>query len=152
MTKRRATVTGKVTHIFAHRFVVETSEGPMLSDLTPHGAEKYVLNVGDQVELDGELKPSELKVSRLTCKGKSTTIGEPHKKDHPFVEPAVAREAARQAGFEAIGEPRRKPKHFEVLGRKNGEFCELHIELNGKLRKTKSVIDEDKWADAMRSA
>ena len=123
----------------------------MLADLTPHGAEQVALKIGDQIELEGELKPSELKVSRLTCKGKSTTIGEHHKTSHPFVEPAVARESALQAGFEAIDEPRRKPKHFEVLGRKNGEFCELHIELNGKIRKTKPIVDEDKWADAMRS-
>ena len=33
----------------------------------------------------------------------------------------------------------RKPKHFEVLGKKGAEFEELHIELDGGVRKTRHV-------------
>lgn len=123
----------------------------MLADLTPRGREKITLQIGDQVTLEGELKPSELKVLRLTCEGKSFDIGPRDNEDHhPSVAPERAREFARAAGFEAIGEPRRKPKHFEVLGRNDGKFFELHIALNGQIRKAKPVTDDAKWAEEMR--
>ena len=46
-----------------------------------------------------------------------------------------------------MGEPRRKPKHFEILGRDAaGDLVELHVELEGTLRKTRPVDDADpKW-------
>ena len=47
-----------------------------------------------------------------------------------------------------IAEPRRKPKHFEILGRDAaGGYVELHIELAGALRKTRPLDRADpKWA------
>jgi len=153
MSEQQKTVTGNVTHIFAHRFVVETDKGPVLADMTPHGSEQIALQIGDRATLMGEMKPSELKVSRLTCGGKTVQIEHKKKDDHhhPQVDPAVARQSARKAGFEPIGEPRRKRKHFEVIGRRNGKLCELHIELDGQIRKTKPLHDEHKWADVLRS-
>ena len=38
--------------------------------------------------------------------------------------------------FKVLGGPRRKPKHIEVLGRRKGEVCELHIEFEGRIRKS----------------
>ena len=114
MSEQHETMTGTVTHIFAHRFVVETDKGPVLADITPHGSEQIALRIGDRATLTGEMKPSELKVSRLICGGKTVQI-EHKKKDghhHPHADPDIARESARIAGFEPIGEPRRKPKHF----------------------------------------
>ncbi|MET0904463.1 MAG: hypothetical protein ABWY10_00185 [Tardiphaga sp.] len=144
-------VHGKITHVFGHRFVVETSKGAVLADITPKGLEQHQLRIGEQVELSGEMKPSELKVSRLTS-GK-TTIEIAHKKphdDHPHAEPGDAIKAARKAGYEALGEPRRKPKHFEVLGRRDNKLTELHIELDGHIRKEKPVAHDDpKWAAAI---
>jgi hypothetical protein len=94
-------------------------------------------------------------VSRFTCGSQSVEI-EQKKKDHHDhhgpADPKVALASARTAGFEPVGEPRRKPKHFEVLGRRNGVYSELHIELDGRIRKTKPVHDDDKWAAALRSA
>jgi hypothetical protein len=146
-------ITGKVTHVFGHRFVVETSRGAVLADLTPRGAEQHALRIGDVVGLWGETKPSELKVSRLMV-GKTTVTIEHNKKPHdhhPRAEPGDAMRAARDAGFEPLGQPRRKPKHFEVLGRRNHELTELHIELNGHIRKMKPVEDVDpKWSEALR--
>lgn len=114
-------ITGKVTHVFGHRFVVETDRGAVLADLTPKGAEQHSLRIGEVVKPQGEMKPSELKVSLLTA-GK-TTITIEHKKKphdhHPHAEPDEALKAARAAGFEPLGEPLRKPKHFEVLGRRD---------------------------------
>jgi hypothetical protein len=124
-------ITGKITHVFCHRFVVETSQGSVLADLTPKGAEQHAVRVGEVVTLSGEMKPSELKVSRLAV-GK-TKIKIEHKKKphehHPHAEPNIAMKAARDAGFEPLSQPRRKPKHFEVLGRRNHELTELHVEV-----------------------
>jgi len=56
-------------------------------------------------------------------------------------------------GFEVVGNPRRKPKHFEILGRDAaGDFVEMHIELGGALRKTRPVEKDDpKWATELRN-
>jgi hypothetical protein len=62
----------------------------------------------------------------------------------------VAIEAVTRHGFKVIAEPRRKPKHFEILGRSaNGEVLEFHVELNGDIRKRKPAdIHEPKWTSA----
>jgi hypothetical protein len=146
-------LTGKITHVFGHRFVVETSQGAVLADITPKGVEKHTLRVGEDVSLWGEMKPSELKVSRLTA-GK-TTITIEHKKKphdhHSHAESDDAIRAARDAGFEPLGQPRRKPKHFEVLARRNDRLTELHIELDGHIRKMKPIESHDpKWSEALQ--
>jgi hypothetical protein len=145
-------ITGRISHVFAHRFVVETDEGPVLADITPKGLEQHALRVGETVELTGEMKPSELKVSRLTT-GKTIVVidkKKPHHRDD-HADPDDALKAAREAGFETLGEPRRKPKHFEVLGRRDQALMELHIELDGHIRKMKPVDAVDpKWAEALR--
>jgi hypothetical protein len=138
----RSRLSGKITHIFAHRFVVQTPRGAVLADVTPHGVDVVKLRIGADVELEGEQKPSELKVVRFTCDGVSVEIEHKKKHDHDHHEPAdpeVAIEAARAAGFEPIGKPRRKPKHFEVASRRNGQDYELHIELSGRIRKARLV-------------
>ena len=43
------TVTGKVTHIFGHRFVVKTGDGDLLADLTPKGLDQIALRLNDDV-------------------------------------------------------------------------------------------------------
>lgn len=144
-------VTGTVTDIFAHRFVLETPEGRLLADLGPKGAERISLARGETVTLTGEMKPSELKVGRFARAG-----GEPvaieHGKPHDAHEPAdsaAALKAAEALGYRVAAEPRRKPKHWEVLGRKaEGDFAELHVELDGSLRKTKPA-EREKWGEAM---
>ncbi len=57
-------LSGEVTDIFAHRFVVKTEAGKILADLGPKGAEQVTLREGDKVTLSGEMKPSELKIHR----------------------------------------------------------------------------------------
>src|SRR6476620_4499615 len=121
---RTVTVAGKVTHIFGHRFVVQTDRGPVLADITPRGLEQIELHLGDSVELLGEKIPSELKVALFTRDGRTVTIA--HKEKHHDhlgnADPKVALNAARAAGFATLGEPRRKPKHFEVLGKRDAAF------------------------------
>jgi len=150
-------VCGTITHVFGHRFVVKTKEGDVLADVTPHGLDTITLKIGDKVTLEGEMKPTELKVFHFTCAGKTVAIE--HKKKHhdhhhhhEAADPAVVVAAAREAGFKVFGEPRRKPKHFEVLGAKKGAFVELHIELDGHIRKSKPVAkSDDKWSSELRA-
>jgi hypothetical protein len=59
------TVSGKITHVFGHRFVITTEQGDVLADLTPSGLEHIALNLNDDVTREGEMKPTELKVVRL---------------------------------------------------------------------------------------
>jgi hypothetical protein len=150
------TISGKITHVFGHRFVVKSEEGDVLCDITPHGADEITLRVNDKVTLQGEMKPTELKVSKFTRANKTFEIE--HKKKHHghhhegFADPAIVIKAARKAGFKVLGEPRRKPKHFEVLGVKKGAAVELHVELDGHIRKSKPVDkDGDKWSDELRA-
>ena len=138
-------VSGRIAHVFAHRFVVQSPDGAVLADLTPHGAELVDLQIGATVELEGDMKPSELKVTRFRSEGRSVTIEHKKKPDHKHHKPAdptVALEAVRAAGFEPSGTPRRKPKHFEIDGRRDGKHYELHVELDGRIRKTKPAGED----------
>lgn len=163
---RERIITGTIAHVFGHRFVVEAASGFVLADLTPHGAETIKLRVGDKVTLEGEMKPTELKVFAFTTGGKTVRIehGPKHHhhhdhdhdhRHHDDADPAVAIEAAKAAGYAVLDEPRRKPKHFEVLARKKGskrKLEELHVELDGHIRKVKPVEAGDhKWAAAVSS-
>jgi hypothetical protein len=146
-------ISGMVTDIFAHRFVLKTKDGTLLGDLTPHGAAEVELHVGDAVDIEGEQKPSEIKVSKITHAGRTIVIAhKPPKHDdkhidhHPHADPAPVLAAAKAAGYRIVGEPRRKPRHFEVLGRNGNGFHELHIELDGHIRKSTSLDSDDhKW-------
>ncbi len=161
------TLSGEVTDIFAHRFVVSTDTGKILADLGPKGLEQVMLREGDKVTLSGEMKPSELKVHTIQ-KASGPKIVLEHKKPHPHhdhhhphhppheheeADPKQALKTAAANGFAIVGNPRRKPKHFEILGKDSaGEFVELHIELGGALRKTRPVGKADpKWAAELRN-
>jgi hypothetical protein len=61
----RTTVSGRVEHVFAHRFTVKTADAVILADLTPHGARHVPLKSGDDVVIEGEQKPSELRVETI---------------------------------------------------------------------------------------
>jgi hypothetical protein len=147
------TIAGEITHVFGHRFVVQTDREPVLADITPRGLEQIELRIGDSVELTGEKKPSELKVTRLTRDGRTVTIAHKekhHGHHHHDADPKEALKAARAAGYATLGDPVRKPKHFEVLGKRDARFTELHIELDGHIRKMKPVDRHDpKWAHAI---
>jgi hypothetical protein len=145
-------VTGKVTDVFGHRFVVMTATGKVLANLGSKVAADVLISEGDQVELLGKMRRlTELKVSQIAANGGHFIIVEP-KKQHPshYVEadskPAI--ETVNVGGFTMVGFPRRKSKHFEILGRdKAGLLLELHLELDGALRKAKRVASTDrKWA------
>jgi hypothetical protein len=148
----RLAISGRIIHVFGHRFVVQTDTGTVLADLTPKSAEQIALRIGDEVKLVGEMKPTELKVTRYSSADATTEIEHKKKPDaHHDADPRKALQAARAAGFDPLGEPRRKPKHFEVLGQRDKQLTELHIELDGHIRKTKPADRHDpKWHDALR--
>ena len=136
------TTSGVVGDIFAHRFVLRTDNGAILADLGPKGAAMIDLKAGDYVTVEGEQKPSELTVRRLKRGSESFALphGEKHRHESDDADPAIAKRAAAEAGLRLVGEPRRKPKHFEVLGRdENGKLVELHVDLDGQVRKRRAA-------------
>jgi hypothetical protein len=145
-------LSGQVTDIFAHRFVVKTKEGKVLADLGPKGAERVPLREGDRVDLIGDMKRSELKVHSIARNGARPVLvehpGKPHPPHELEADPKPALKTVEANGFTVLGKPRRKPKHYEILGRDSaGDMVELHIELDGALRKTRPVHEGDpKWA------
>ena len=148
MNKR--TACGEITDVFAHRFVLRTAAGTILADLGPKGDEQVALAVGDSVEISGTMTRSELKVARL-IRGETAIDFEHGKRPSDAcddVDPQLAYKAAGENGLTVVALPRRKPKHFEVLGRDDtGDFVELHIDLDGRLRKSKPGDAADaKWA------
>jgi hypothetical protein len=153
-----STLTGEVTDIFAHRFVVLTKTRKILADLGPKGAEQVALRLGDKVTMSGEMKASELKVHKIQKEG-GPTIGLDHKKprrrhheEHDDADPKLALETVRRQGFSVAAGPRHKPRHFEILGKDSrGDLVELHLEFGGALRHARAATKDDpKWADEMR--
>ena len=149
-------VAGTVTAVFAHRFVIESKGSKHLADVGPEAVKQIDLKEGDKVTVTGEQKPSEIKVTEIVKAG-GTPIRIEHKKKHDheephaFRDPKAAIEAVTQHGFKVIAEPRRKPKHFEILGRSaKGEVLEFHVELDGDIRKRKPAdLHEPKWKSAV---
>ena len=134
-------VTGTVAALFAHRFTLDTAAGPVLADLGPRGAALIALAPGEAVTLTGERKPSEIKVTSVRRGTQSVDI--PHGDKGGDLAPvpvAPVLAAVERAGLRPVGEPRRKPKHFEVLARDaEGRHHELHVEFDGTVRKRKPV-------------
>ena len=143
-------LTGTVQHVFAHRFTVETNGTVHLADLTPKGLERFPLSIGLPVTLEGERRPSEIKVTQIAAAGREPIRIEHKKPQHQpkpdhTADPATALAAVSSAGWTVKGEPRRKPKHVEILARKgDGAWTELHVDYAGSVTKTKDA-DPDKW-------
>jgi hypothetical protein len=130
---------GTIRDVFGHRFVLSTEDGPVLADVGPHAPEAVRLTCGAQVMITGEQTPSEIKV-HLFQSGSGETIKIPHKskKKQPQEgdrDSEIAVQAAFDAGYTVQGEPKRKPKHFVLHAIRGGHHYELHIMLNGDIRK-----------------
>ena len=151
---------GRVADVFAHRFVLETANGRVLADLTPRGMDRLKLREGDEIEIVGERKPSEIKVRRVIRGGKAIEIDDgPPKPDHHAphhhaeADPEQALRGARAGGFKPVGRPSRRPKHYEILARnEQDDFVELHVDFDGHVRKARSLAPGDpRWDDEMRA-
>lgn len=133
------TITGTVWAVFGHRLAIKGKEGRSLADLGPKGAEGIVIALGDTVSIKGERKPTEIKVTSITLKdGTVHEIAWP-KKPHDEADPTAALAAVKAEGYAVEGEPKRKPKHFDVVGSKDGARHEIHVELDGKIRHAKLI-------------
>ena len=164
----RVEVSGEIVDVFAHRFTIERADGSrVLADLGPKGAEAFALQRGLAIVASGEMKPSELRVERIAKTGAAPIEIEHRKRhehdhgpghhgphhDHGPADPKVALRAVTAAGLLPLGDPRRKPKHFEVLARRGRAFVECHVELDGHIRKEKPVPrDDHKWAHELDTA
>jgi len=147
-------LSGVVEHVFVHRFTLLADGQPYLADLGPKGAETFAIKPGLAVVLEGERRPSEIKVLSIARTGGKRVQIE-HKKPHHGpghhgekhvqADPAVVLDAVKQAGWTSAGEPQRHPKHFEVLARqKGGDWMELHVDFAGGIYKQKPAA-ADKW-------
>jgi hypothetical protein len=152
-------IAGVVTHVFAHRFVVESAEGATLADLGPKGLAKVALRKGEKVEVLGERKPSEIKVRRIAVAGAAPVDvehGEPEagRPPHEAADPTIVEWALREAGLTLVAGPLRRPKHFEVLAKDaRGDCVEAHLEFDGGIRMRRpGRADEPKWAAERRPA
>lgn len=134
-------VTGTIWGIFAHRFAIETPDGKLLADVGPHHGERLPLTEGDRITVRGDRKPSEIKADLvITADGIRHRIERPKKPDHDHhapADPAVALQSVRNDGYAVVGEPRRKPKHWEIPARRDERAYELHVELDGRIRHVK---------------
>lgn len=149
-------LSGVIQQVFAHRFTLDADGKVHLADLGPGGAKMFPLTAGLAVQLEGEQRPSEIKVSRITSDGREPTLIE-HKKpthkpggDHPRekADPSLVLAAVTEAGWNVSGTPSAKPKHFEMLGRRaEGPWTEIHVDFAGNVYKEKPA-DPAKWPEA----
>lgn len=133
---------GTVWAVFGHRFALEGQDGRLLADLGPKGAEAITLKMGDKVSIRGEPRPSEIKVTSITLADgtvRNVDWTKKHKDHHAAADPAAAIAAVTAAGYTDLSEPRRKPKHFEIAGSKGGSRFDVHVELDGIIRKAKAA-------------
>ncbi len=150
-------LSGEITDVFAHRFVLSSDGKRYLADIGPEGAKMLNLQVGARIAIEGEQKPSEIKVSQLSIGGEKHKLEWPEAKhrqkaEHPpfRLELAAAVKSATDAGYEVVGDPNRKPRHFELLVRKDDQLAEIHVGEDGQIRKTRPVSPADpKWRDAL---
>ena len=149
-------LSGTIQHVFAHRFTLEADGAVHLADLGPKGAQAFPLAAGLRVTLEGERRPSEIKVARIAAEGRAPVEIHHKTPHHPgkprsdaAVDPAAALAAGTAAGWTPTGEPRRKPKHVEVLARRGGgAWTELHVDATGKIYREKAP-DAEKWGAAL---
>ena len=146
-------LSGVVQHTFAHRFTLEADGTTHLADLGPKGLDAFPLQAGLAVTLEGERRPSEIKVTRIAAEGraavdihhKKPNHAPGHRHEDAPADASTVLDALKREGWTAAGEPRQKPKHFEILGRRaGGAWTELHVGFDGSIRKEKAA-DAAKW-------
>lgn len=131
------TARGKITDVFGHRFVVHTTNGKILADIGPKALATIALKAHDEVEIEGEQKPTEIKVKRIAIAGgemRETHHGGPKGNKHDHDGPFNAEDAsalAKSEGFDIDGELRPHKKHFEAKAKKDGRVIDIHIHRDG---------------------
>lgn len=169
----KITVSGRVEHVFAHRFTVKTVDAVVLADLTPHGARHVPIKLGDVVEIEGEQMPSEIRVETISIGPRTYVLppspehqrrgfgrhqehhGGPHHhgpghhrrpfEQHDMVDVSAMKKSLETEGFFVVGEPRLRHRHAEWLARKENQMFEIHMDFEGDIRKVKPAETDGKW-------
>lgn len=125
-------IAGKVTDVFGHRFVLKTPKGTMLADIGPEAAERITLEFDDPVEIEGEQKPTEIKVHRISVDGAPAVDAhhgpkhKAHQEMHGFTA-ETARRIAEKQGFKINGELTPHKKHYEATAEHDGTHHVIHV-------------------------
>ena len=145
MKKRREDleISGTVTGVFGHRFVIRNEEGKWLANLGRKGR-AYTIFEEEKVVVKGRLKNFEIKVSEMKkdMGGHARNVKERDRVDTkvPGSDPHDAIAAVEHLGYEIMGDPRRKPKHFVIRGRSStGEMRKFDVNFDGVIRGQKTV-------------
>ena len=158
----KITVSGRVEHMFAHRFTVKTSTSVILADLTPHGSRHVPLKGGDEVVIEGEQRPSEVRVETITIGSRTYVLPPgpehqrhgpghhrgppPHRRPHDgAINTSAMKQTLEAEGYFIVGEARLRHRHAEWLARKDGQMFEIHTDFEGDIRKVRPADDEHKW-------
>jgi hypothetical protein len=158
----KITVSGRVEHMFAHRFTVKTQTSVILADLTPHGARHVPLKSGDEVVIEGEQKPSEIRVETITIGSRTYVLppapehmrhGPGHHRGPPrpprphddVINTSAMKQTLETEGYFIVGDARLRHRHAEWLARKDGQMFEIHMDFEGDIRKVRPADDEHKW-------
>lgn len=129
----QSSFTGTITDVFAHRFVIETREGRFLADIGPKAAEHISLKAGLKVRIEGERKPSEIKVERIAIgEGEFQPAHHPGPDHHHHDFSAKDAVLMAQAeGYKIAGDLHPKKKHYEASATKGGRSYNIHIHRDG---------------------
>ncbi len=156
-------LTGTVTDVFGQRYVVEGDGKKSLVDIGPKGRDLVTIKSGDKVAVEGELTDAgEVHALRVSVADKPVVelpapgswwqkLTGAEKAEGPELTPQVAKEMVAKGGYEVLGEPPAKKKHFEVLGKKDGQYYEVHAHRDGSLKGIHSVDAKDPtWGTLVR--
>ncbi len=156
-------LTGTVTEVFGQRYVVEDGGKKSLVDIGPKGRDLVTIKNGDKIAVEGELTDAgEIHAFKVGV-ADSPVVELPgarswwqrltgsEKAKGPELTPQAAKDMVAKSGYEVIGEPRPEKKHFEVLGKKDGQYYEVHAHRDGSLKGIHSVDANDpKWGTLVR--
>lgn len=133
------TASGTVWAVFGHRLALDCADTKILVDLGPKGAEGLTLAPGDAVIVEGERTPCEIRAARLVlADGTVRTLARPGR-DHGPGDLELALRRVRDAGYHVEGAPIRKPRHFELVGIRDGASFQVHVHDDGSIRKAKPL-------------
>lgn len=135
---------GTITDVFGHRFVVKTRTGTVLADIGPDAAARITLGANQPVKLEGEQKPTEIKVHRISVGGSAYVEAhhEPRdRKEHGEQEndftAADAKRIAEKEGFRIVGALTPHKKHYEATAEHGGSRHDIHVHKDHIMKKHK---------------
>ena len=121
---------GTVVDVFVHRFTLDTGDGKILADLGPRASDAMTLRPGSKVIIEGDRKPSEVKVTRIAIDG-AEPIDVPGMDSDVEWNSERAKAIAQAEGYAIIGGLSAKKKHFEAKAKKGPKTVDIHIHRDG---------------------